>query len=241
VEATDAVTLNLGLRYELQWLDTIETDTNNISPRIGLAWTPTASRRTVVRASGGVFYDRVPLRALANALLSAGNTTDVANLRQVGVSLSPAQAGAPEFPAILERVVPTVTLVNLTTMDRDLQSARSHQASAEVEHQLGDRTTVSAAWQWLEGDGLLMTVNQNVPTCAASGGNNGCRPNPAYANNNQYSAVGESRYQGLHLTFVQRPSAWGSYRVSYALAKTEDNVGQFFFSSPTTTAGTRSP
>jgi hypothetical protein len=228
----DAVTVNLGLRYELQWLETIKTDTNNLSPRFGVAWTPTASRRTVVRASGGVFYDRVPLRALANALLSAGNTTDVSQLRQIGVSLSPAQAGAPVFPATLDAVVPTVTLANLTTMDRNLQNARSYQASAEVEHQIGDRTTVSAGWQWLRGDHLLMSVNQNVPTCVAAGNNNGCRPNPAYANNNQYSSVGESRHRGLHVALAQRPMRWGSYRVSYALAKTEDNVGQFFFSSP---------
>ena len=41
------------------------------------------------------------LRALANALLSAGNTSDVANLRQTSIALSPAQSGAPVFPAIL--------------------------------------------------------------------------------------------------------------------------------------------
>lgn len=227
-----AVTLNAGLRYELQFLETIETDANNLSPRLGVAWTPTGDRRTVVRANAGIFYDRVPLRALANALLSAGNTTDIGNLQQIGVSLSPTQAGAPVFPDILDAVVPTVTLVNLTTMDRRLQSARSRQANAEVEHQLGDRMTVSVAWQWLRGDKLLMTVNQNVPSCPAAGGNNGCRPIPDYANNNQYSSVGESRYQALHLAFMQRPAAWGFYRVSYALSKTEDNVGQFFFSSP---------
>ena len=60
------------------------------------------SRRTVVRGSAGLFYDRVPLRALANALLSAGNTTDLANLRQISVSLSPGagrRAGVSEHPA----------------------------------------------------------------------------------------------------------------------------------------------
>lgn len=226
------VTLNLGVRYDLQFLETINTDANNVSPRIGVAWSPFDSRRTVVRASAGVFYDRVPLRALANAILSAGNTTDLDNLRQIGVSLSPTQAGAPTFPNILSAVVPSVTLVNLTTMDRDLENAYSRQASVEVEQQLGDRTTASIGYQFLRGQHLLMSVNQNVPSCVASGTNNGCRPNPNYANNSQYSSVGESNYHGLHMSFIQRPVGWGSYRISYTLSKSMNNLGEFFFSSP---------
>ena len=77
-----------------------------------------------------------------------------------------------------------------------------------------------------------MSVNQNVPTCVAAGTNNGCRPEPAYANNSQYSSAGESNYHGLHVSFVQRPARWGSYRVSYTLSKSMNNVGEFFFSSP---------
>lgn len=226
------VTLNLGVRYDVQFLETIETDTNNISPRVGVAWSPFESRETVVRASAGLFYDRVPLRALANALLSAGNTTDLNNLRQIGVSLSPTQAGAPTFPNILPAVVPLVTLVNLTTMDRHLQNAYSRQASVEVEQQLGERATVSVGYQYLRGLHLLMSVNQNVPTCVASGTNNGCRPIPDYANNSQYSPAGDSNYHALSVSFLQRPAKWGSYRISYTLSKSMNNVGEFFFSSP---------
>jgi hypothetical protein len=91
---------------------------------------------------------------------------------------------------------------------------------------------VSAAYQYLDGRHLIMSVNQNVPRCVASGTNNGCRPNPDYANNSQYSSVGESSYHGLHLSFVQRPAGWGSYRVSYTLSKGMNNVGENFFSSP---------
>ena len=95
------LTLNVGLRYDLQFLQTITTDTNNVSPRAGFRRTPFESRHTVVRGSYGLFYDRVPLRALANAILSAGNTTDVNNLSQISLSLSPTQTGAPVFPNIL--------------------------------------------------------------------------------------------------------------------------------------------
>jgi len=231
-KVSPGITLNLGLRYDLQFLETINTDTNNASPRLGVAWSPFESRATLVRASAGLFYDRVPLRALANALLSAGNTTDLSNLRQIGVSLSPAQAGAPTFPNILGGVVPSDTLVNLTTLDRDLHNAYSRQASAEIEQRLGDRTTVSVGYQYLRGLHLLMSLNQNVPTCVASGTNNGCRPNPTHANNSQYSSVGDSTYHGLHVSFVQRPAQWGNYRVSYTLSTSMNNVGEFFFSSP---------
>lgn len=117
-------------------------------------------------------------------------------------------------------------------MDRDLQNAYSRQASVEVEHQIGDRATVSNGYQYLRGLDLLMSVNQNVPACVASGTNNGCRPNPNYANNNQYSSVGDSNYHGLHVSFVQRPARWGDYRISYTLSKSMNNVGEFFFSSP---------
>jgi hypothetical protein len=227
-----AVTVNAGLRYDLQFLETIDTDTNNLSPRVGFAWTPTSSRGTVVRGSVGLFYDRVPLRALANALLSAGNTTDLGQLRQIGISLSPLQAGAPLFPHILTAAVPSLTLVNLTTMDPNLQNAHSTQASVEVEQQVGQTGTVGIGYQYVRGDDLIIQINQNVPTCMAAGTNNGCRPNPNYANNNQYSSAAESNYHGLHVSLVQRPAAWGHYRVSYTLSRSMNNVGENFFSSP---------
>src|SRR6185295_6565441 len=95
---TSRFTLNLGMRYDLQFLDTFRTDTNNFSPRAGFAWSPFSNRQTVLRGSFGLFYDRVPLRALANALLSASNTTDLANVQQATLTLQFGQTGAPTFP-----------------------------------------------------------------------------------------------------------------------------------------------
>jgi len=229
----ESLTLNLGLRYDVQFLDPIETDTNNVSPRVGFAWSPLASRDLVIRGSGGLYFDRVPLRPVANAILSAGNTTDPGNLHQPGVAgLLPTQTGAPVFPGILQERLLTTTLVDFTTMDRNLQNAYSKQAAIEVERILAPGTTISAGYQYLRGGNLIMLVNRNVPTCVAAGANNGCRPDPRYRNNNQYSSVGESNYHGLHVSFVQRPTAWAGLRVSYTLSKSMNNVGQTFFSSP---------
>ena len=231
-KASPNLTINAGVRYDLQWLQTINTDTTNIAPRAGFAWTPTASRTTVIRGNGGLFYDRVPLRAVANALLSAGNTTDVSKLGRISVSLSPGQAGAPAFANILSAAVPLVTLPSLTTMDPNMQNAYSRQASVEVEQLLGDRTTVSVGYQYTRGVDLIVQINQNVPSCVPVGTNNGCRPVSTYANNSQYSPAAASAYHGVHVSLVERPASWGSFRVSYTLSKAMDNVGEFFFSSP---------
>jgi hypothetical protein len=226
------LTVNAGLRYDVQGLQTIATDRNNVAPRIGVVWSPGGSTRSVVRANVGRFYDRVPLRAVANALLSAGNTTDVSALRQVSVTLAPAQTGAPVFPNTLGAAVPTSALVNFTTMDRHLQNASADQASVEYEYRIGATGTVSVGYQHLRGRQLLLSINQNVPACAVSGNNNGCRPISTYANNSQYSSAGSSDYNGLQIALVQRPVRWGSYRVSYAYSKSMNNVGEAFFSSP---------
>ncbi|MGA2712334.1 MAG: carboxypeptidase regulatory-like domain-containing protein [Bryobacteraceae bacterium] len=232
-KVTRSLTLNLGLRYDLQFLKTIATQTGNVSPRAGFAWSPFASRRTVVRGSYGLFYDRIPLRALANALLSAGNTTNVGNLQQLSISLAPTQAGAPVFPAILGSLtIPAGVLFNLSTMDPNMKNAYSEQGSFEIEQQIGKSATLSAGYQHVRGLHLIISVNQNVPSCTAVGTNNGCRPNPNYGNDSQYSSAADSHYDGAHISFLQRPVKWGNYRISYTYSKALDDVSEFFFSSP---------
>ncbi|MEP6914549.1 MAG: TonB-dependent receptor [Acidobacteriota bacterium] len=227
------VTFNLGLRYDLQFLEPLTTDRDNLSPRAGFAWSPSSSHDLIVRGNAGLFFDRVPLRAVANAILSAGNTTNLDQLHQPSVSgIIPTQDGAPAFPNILPARLLTTTLVDFTTMDQHLQNAYSRQASVEVERALGRGRTVSVGYQYLRGRNLLMSVNQNVPGCVAAGTNNGCRPVSTYRNNSQYSSAADSTYHGLHLSFVQRPLPWASLRFTYTLSKSMNDVGEAFFSSP---------
>ena len=230
---TPQLTLNVGVRYDLEFLKTIATDTNNVSPRGGFAWTPFGSRKTVIRGGYGLFYDRVPLRPLANALLSANNTTNPADLSQISISLSPTQTGAPMFPNILQALtLPPGVLFNFSTMDRNLQNAYAEQGNVEIEHQFGKNATLEVGYQHLRGLHLIISVNQNVPTCTASGNNNGCRPNPTYGNDSQYSSAADSNYNGLHVSFLERPVSFGNFRVSYTYSKALDDVSEFFFSAP---------
>jgi len=232
-KVTPNLTLNVGLRYDLEFLQTIATQTGNVSPRAGFAWSPFKSRRTVVRGSYGLFYDRIPLRPLANALLSANNTTVLSDLQQLSISLSPTQAGAPVFPAILGSLtIPAGVLFNFSTMNPNLKNAYSEQGSFEIEQQVGKNGTLSAGYQHVRGLHLIISVNQNVPSCAAVGTNDGCRPNLTYGNDSQYSSLADSHYDAGHISFVQRPVKWGNYRVSYAYSKALDNVSEFFFSAP---------
>lgn len=87
-------------------------------------------------------------------------------------------------------------------------------------------------YQYVRGRNLIISVNQNVPSCVAAGTNNGCRPNATYANANQYSPAAMSAVHGLHLSFVQRPAGWGHYRVSYSRSRSMNDVGEAFFSAP---------
>ena len=218
------LTLNLGVRYDLQLLRTIHTDTNNVSPRVGFAWSPSGDGRTVVRGSYGLFYDRVPLRALANALLSANNTTDPARAALLSYTFSPGEAGAPLFPSVAAAPPPDA-LLNYSRMNPDIQNAYAQQASLEVEQQLSRSSSIGLSYQHVRGLHLLASVNHNINV-------DGTRPNPAYANNRVYDSVADSFYDGLAVSVVQRPTGWASARLSYTWSKAIDDVGEYFFSSP---------
>jgi hypothetical protein len=226
------LTLDFGVRYDLQWLPTVATNADNVSPRLGFAWVPFKARHTVVRGGWGVYYDRIPLRALANAVQSSQNTTLTTPATFINASLSPGQTGAPVFPQIMGSV-PAGVLVNFTTLDPHIQNAYSQQTSLQVEQQIGIGATVAVGGEDVRGRHLIIDVNQNPPTCVANGGNNGCRTQSAYGNNMQYSSLAQSRYDALDLTYTQQFTPGARIQVAYTWAKAYDDVGQFFFSSPT--------
>ena len=108
-------TLNYGLRYDVEIPPSfkpvtplgqagynflglqkgIQTDTNNVQPRVGVAWDPKGDGKTVVRASYGIFYDHPLL-----ALYFLGNASDGSSSGQLAFP-GTGTCGGPNNPANL--------------------------------------------------------------------------------------------------------------------------------------------
>jgi hypothetical protein len=227
------LTFNAGLRYDLQFLPApIQTDTNNVGPRVGLAYSP--DRKTVVRASYGIYYDRIPLRATSNALQRDGS-------KYLVVQLSPTQTGAPAFPNVLAVQPNTLpTKPNITRVDPNIEVSYSQQANVQVEREFPGEMAISVGYLYLRGLHLILSRNVNVPRFpAAAGVPNLGRPDSNWGNISRFESSGDSYYNGMVVSVNKRATKWASLRVSYTLSKTIDDAGNFFFSSPQNNANVR--
>ena len=219
------LTLNFGLRYDLQFLpDPIETDRNNVAPRFGFAFSP--DEKTVLRGGFGIYYDRIPTRATSNALQRDGS-------KYVVAILSPGSPNAPVFPNILA-VQPSVltTKPSVTRIDPNTKNSSSEQANLQIERELPFDSTISAGYLFLRGLHIILSRNVNVPSCPSSVNANLCRPDQNFGNISRYEGSGDSYYHALIVSLRKRQGNWATTRVSYTLSKTIDDAGNFFFSTP---------
>jgi TonB dependent receptor len=111
--------LTSGINYDLQTLRGFKTDTNNVAPEVGIAWSPRAG--TVVRGGAGVYYDQIALPAIAGP----PNLDGVANI-QNSLRFVSRSGLAPE------------QLASFRTVSPSMQNAYAEQANFELEqHHLG--------------------------------------------------------------------------------------------------------
>jgi hypothetical protein len=107
------VTLNYGVRYDVEFPPSfkapsglaqagynilglqkgIQTDTNNVQPRFGVAWDPKGDGKTVVRASYGIFYDHPLLGLYFLGDASDGSTSGQLAFAGTGGCSGPGQPG----------------------------------------------------------------------------------------------------------------------------------------------------
>jgi outer membrane receptor protein involved in Fe transport len=192
-----SLTLNLGLRYDLQTvaqppvknpslalaavgLDTsfLRTDKNNIAPRLGFAWTSPKNNRLVVRGGYGIFYVPTLALSVSRADFQNGITvqTRIFSGGNPGAALIPAYpntiCGPPDpSGAPPSCAAPATGAGNpiLFLFASDYTHAYTHQGSFGVEVQLQKNLAVSVSYLGVNGTHLQRTrdVNLATPTAAA--------------------------------------------------------------------------
>jgi hypothetical protein len=235
------LTVDLGVRYDFEHLPAgFNQDTNNVSPRIGMAWSPSA--KWVFRAGYGIFFDRYVLANLTRAIDKNGSQAfeQVAD-GETATSLFSVAEGGP-LAAPTPGVAPSVF-----RPDPRMATPYSQQASAGAEYQLARNLTLRADYLFVRGVKLPRTLNVNllppVVLTLASAPDLGIpnptpqqigrevfppvRGNPQFDDIYQLQNSGGSTYNGASVTLNRRMSDELAFSASYTLSKTSDDASDF--------------
>jgi outer membrane receptor protein involved in Fe transport len=240
---TDVVTLNAGVRYDVQAFasgpslsstlgigaaglaTTPRTDTNNVAPRIGFAWTP--SSRFLVRAAYGIVYGRTPLLLAASAQAYGSGALQT-------ITLTSGDA-TPTYPGILPALpAGPAGLPLAVAFSRDFDQPQVQHASAGIEWEWMPRTSLTVTYQHASGRSLPQAVERNVGDAVTTTFIDAGTGTPLaasvftagpFASNSRVIALestGRSTYDGVTIELYRGLSQGTHYRLAYTLGKATD-------------------
>ena len=248
--ATPKITMNFGARYTYPGVlgasdakltnflpdrGMVSTDSlypaqkDAISPRVGVTFVPSDSRKTVIRGGYGLFYDM-----FAVAFFTAN--TGFANGGALGVGNNPG-GETPVFSITQRRqtVANNVPIFGTTpvppygafAVSQDLKLPYVENFNVNVEQQLGPTTIAQVGYVGTRGHRLALMRDINAPLPSAGGLSQTRRPYaaafPELAAINELESIGRSEYNSLQMSLIQSAFHGVSGRLNYTLSKAMDN------------------
>src|SRR5690348_8639530 len=235
------LTLDVGARYDFESLPSqFNQDTNNFSPRVGLAWSP--SQKWVFRAGYGVFFDRTVFANLSRAIQKNG----LQAFEQVTDNPAAANLFQSSTGASLSAPVPGILPATFAAESR-MATPYSQQTSAGAEYRLAKNLPLRADYLFVHGLKLPRTINTNllppVPLTFANAAVLGvpnptpqqlgrevfspARLNPQFDVTYQLQNSARSTYNGVSLTLSRTMNEQLEFSASYTVSKTYDDASDY--------------
>jgi outer membrane receptor protein involved in Fe transport len=199
------LSLSIGLRWDWQGY---LADHNNFAPRLAVAWSPDRKRKTVLRAGGGIFFDRTGESAIGDTLRFDGH-----HLSRILLS----NPSYPE-PGLLSGAQPA----NLVRFAHDLRSAYLGQYGFTAERQLRKSLTLTAGYTAMRGIKSFRSLDLNTPLPPLYA----ARPDPTVGTLREIQSAGRLASHSLDLTLRGSITTQFKGTVQYTLGRAfNDNNG----------------
>jgi len=197
----------------------VNTNYDNIAPRIGLAWRPFGGNRTVIRTGYGIFYTGSRLSAMRTDL--TGGFPFAVSQSFTGSTSNPNLVTlANPFPASLAKVSGTTTA---NGWELNPPSPYLESWNFTVERDLGQGVAIEVGYNASKGThlGRKYDVNQEIRVPGST-----TRPYGGYGDIEYYTFGGNSSYQAGTVTLRKRFEHGLTFRANYTYAKSiDDNSG----------------
>jgi hypothetical protein len=196
--------LSFGLRYD--WQNYFH-DGNNFQPRLALAWAPSKSRKTIIRAGAGTFYDRSGPGPIYDLLRFNG-----VQLRRYVVT----------DPTILNSGLEVTALpTSIVRLDPSVQLPYVIQFSTGIERQLAKGTTVAVQYVGVRGIQQFRSRDANAPSSPPSP----ARPDLRFSTVRQIESAGRLEQNALEITFRGKLAPRTTGLAQYSFGKTMSDTG----------------
>jgi hypothetical protein len=200
----------------------MNTDRNNLAPRLGVSWQAIPSR-LVVRGGYGVFYSLEDMRGSEGIIALNPPTLINASVQRIGSGGPPVRLSDP-FPRDLTSNYNSAN-VSVKARQEDQRAATIQQWNAAAEFALPWDSSFEVAYVGNRAANLLTVLPVNGVPFGRDGAVAANRPYPSWAGIDINATEGQSSYQAVQLKYEKRYQQ-GLYLLgSYTYADAEDEIG----------------